>query len=339
MSVALYVKSILASLYDGLGGVSTALRRRTQRILVLTYHRILPAPANGSPVQAGMYVEPATFTRHIEFLQRHFNVVPLAALYHHERAVELRDERPFVVLTFDDGWRDFYTNAFPILRAHRVPATVFLPTDLIGTQRSFWTDRLAYLYSRCHGSDGSPVSGRHETTINRLESLRGPSDRQTEAAIAVLKSIPQGAIEEILTELSSRWDVPLPVWDRSFLSWAEVRDMGGSGLIHYGSHTASHRILTISTPDEVREDLARSKDALERSAVVDPQFVPFSYPNGDYNDRVVALVKEAGYSLAVTTDPGWNNDPSERFLIRRISMHQDMTATDAMMGCRILGMV
>jgi len=80
----------------------------------------------------------------------------------------------------------------------------------------------------------------------------------------------------------------------------------------------------------------RSKERLIAEKVVDKPFIPFSYPNGNYNEKIAWMVKEVGYNLAVTTESGWNHLGSDPFALRRIAIHQDMTSTEAMFGCRIL---
>jgi peptidoglycan/xylan/chitin deacetylase (PgdA/CDA1 family) len=98
--------------------------------------------------------------------------------------------------------------------------------------------------------------------------------------------------------------------------------MAQSGLISFGSHTASHRILTTLTDKEIQDELMRSKETLIAEKAVDSSFVPFSYPNGNYNEKIVNMVREAGYSLAVTTDNGWNHRGFNPFTLRRVAIHQ-----------------
>lgn len=91
------------------------------------------------------------------------------------------------------------------------------------------------------------------------------------------------------------------------------------------------------TEPEIRDELANSRKRLISEKAVDPVFIPFSYPNGNYTDRIAKMVRDAGYDLAVTTENGWNHNRSDLFALKRISIHQDMTSTEAMLGCRILG--
>jgi len=83
----------------------------------------------------------------------------------------------------------------------------------------------------------------------------------------------------------------------------------------------------------------RSRERLIAEQAVNSSFIPFCYPNGNYNQKIAKMVKDAGYSLAVTTKKGWNTAVSDPFELKRVSIHQDMTATEAMLGCRITGIL
>src|SRR5262249_12279768 len=82
----------------------------------------------------------------LTMLKKHFAIVPLGALLKND-GIAGRSARPRCVITFDDGWRDNYDLAFPILRRHGLPATIFLTTDFIGTDHAFWHTQLIYLFT------------------------------------------------------------------------------------------------------------------------------------------------------------------------------------------------
>ena len=302
------------------------------------YHRVITKNEAEKGVQAGMYVEPKTFKDHLHFLQKYFTIVPISEIpFKPERSFGCQSNKTVCAITFDDGWHDFYTHVFPILKELEIPATVFLPTDFIGTEQWFWTDRLARLLIQ--RKKAKNIITRKQVSannlVNKLERMRGHFEFQLEEAISMLKEYRVNEIEEVLSDLAVRWDLDSTITGRAFLSWEEVSEMARSGLISYGSHTASHRILTTLTDEEIQNELMRSKEKLINEKAVDPSFIPFCYPNGNYNEKIVKMVKEAGYSLAVTTNNGWNHPRFDPFTLYRIPIHQDMTSTEAMFGCRI----
>jgi peptidoglycan/xylan/chitin deacetylase (PgdA/CDA1 family) len=300
------------------------------------YHRVIPAQKASFPIQAGMYVEPETFETHIRFLKKHFKIIPISELQF-IIGRKISNSKPGCVLTFDDGWCDFFEYAFQILKNYQIPATVFLPTDFIGTKKWFWTDRLiTFLYQkkdRKNSAMGKPSSSN--PVLNQLENLKGSREYRLEKAIQILKAYRNEEIEEILSELEIRWNLNPDPQGRTFMHWEEVREIALSGLISFGSHTASHRILTTLTDKEIQYELIRSKEKLIAEKVVDPLFISFSYPNGNFNEKIARMVNEVGYYLAVSAEGGWNHPGLNPFTLQRIAIHQDMTSTEAMFGCRI----
>ena len=94
--------------------------------------------------QPGMYVSPDTLAMHLRVLKRHFEIVDLGDWLRRQRDGSALPDRACCI-TFDDGWRDNFQHGFPVLRAARVPATIFLVADFIGTRYRFWPNRLATL--------------------------------------------------------------------------------------------------------------------------------------------------------------------------------------------------
>jgi peptidoglycan/xylan/chitin deacetylase (PgdA/CDA1 family) len=110
--------------------------------------------------------------------------------------------------------------------------------------------------------------------------------------------------------------------------------MKDSGFITFGSHTVNHKILSNQSSDTIMEELVRSKNVLIEKNVVNPLFIPFCYPNGNWNDDIVSMVRKSGYHLAVTTENGWNQSDTSLFALRRVGIHQDISSSQAMFGCR-----
>ncbi len=317
-------------------------RLRKNSVLILMYHRILRNRAGDSLVQDGMYVNDKNFEKQLRYLINSYNVVPLETSLNIIKQNEKPDgKKPYCSITFDDGWKDFYENAYNLLKLYRVHATVFLPTDYIGTNNQLWTDVLGMIIPRIndkyrHGYER--VVGVN--LMKELESLKGSEYIRYEKAIEVLKRYPIEEIDMVIKGLAARWKVSLTSQPRSFLTWEEIKEMFKSGFIQYGSHTKSHRLLTRLSENVMRDELIQSKNRLLDEGIVYKSFLPFAYPNGDHNDRIARLVESAGYSCALTTNKGWNGlgeGNVDVYKLKRIGVHQDMTSTTAMFACRIYG--
>ena len=335
MSLSLKIKTLSSSILYQTGIVSRKIEKQNKnKYVILMYHRILPRKEAEGILEAGMYVDPHTFEKHIIYLKNKFYLLPLEDLVAKSIVKSHNNQKPICVLTFDDGWDDFYTHAFPILKKQGVPATIFLPTALIGTEKSLWTDQLADIF---HG--GIKVnSGTIRPTnplVEEIEAFMENNNRYLDKAINLLKTRREEEIWEIINELRKRWRIGNEKKKRSFLTWEEVREMGRSGIVNFGSHTANHRILTTLTTEEIKEELLESLETLKKKGDVNPNFFPFSYPNGNYTPEIAAMVREEGYSMAVTTENGWNAFDDNLFELKRISLHQDISSTDAMFACRL----
>jgi peptidoglycan/xylan/chitin deacetylase (PgdA/CDA1 family) len=343
MNLSISVKSILAKALDSCGIPETTIRNRSgNSYAILMYHRILPSGRETIPVQAGMYVDPNMFEEHILYLKRHFHAIPFSGKFSTIHPMgEASSKRPTCILTFDDGWRDFYEYAFPILERHRVPATVFLPTGYIGTEKWFWSDRLAGLLATGIPSPGPDRQGTGPEIVlwKRIADLTGAFETRLEAAIGMLKNRREREIEDVIARMSESCVQDPPTRKRVFLNWQEIREMMGSGLISFGSHTHNHRILVTLEEEEIREELVLSKEILLREKAVDPSFIPFCYPNGDWNDRIACMVREAGYHATVSTGSGWNREGDPAFELKRVAIHQDMAESREMFGCRVAGIL
>ncbi len=309
------------------------------RVVVLAYHRVLSSRELArQPVQPGMYVRVDSFERQMRFLRERFVVLPLAEVLDRWESGRWDLRRRYCAVTFDDGWRDNYTYAYPILTRYGLPAAIFVCTDLVGTEHWFWPDRLAYLVREAGG--GRP-NGALRTLLGRMLSggeagapARSRFGELAEQAIAVLKRKAEGEIEDVLEALRRELGVAWPT-ERVLLDWREVEEMSRGG-VSFGSHGCAHRILTLCSEDAVDREVTGSLRALTGKPV---NAIPaFTFPNGSYDDRALRYVRKAGYRAALTMDAGHESLlPRDPFRIRRIGIHDDVTRNTPLFAFRMSG--
>lgn len=326
--------------YTGINSLYRSLTRK--KALVLMYHRVLDNPSRTEGyVQPGMYVTKDVFEMHAEYLSRNYDVVGVDEFL--KRLEEDRGPRGNVcLLTFDDGWKDNYTNALPALKKHNVPATIFLVSDFVGTGRRFWEDSLVECLSLCirEGllSDGDDKdypslkeSGLWEILGKRNLALERKIELAVDSAKRLEPEVRTGALEE-LERLAMKHKRPVKP---AILNWDEVREMT-SHAVGFGSHTSSHSILTGVPVAELEGELASSKKKIEdmTSAPCDT----FCYPNGDYDERVKDAVRKH-YKCAFTTEKGFVCAGDDPYALKRIGVHNDVTYSKALFACRISGLM
>lgn len=313
-------------------GVLTLLKRRRlrERLVVLMYHRVLTddellrSHSTGSIV-----VTRDTFQRHLAFLNRHFQILsPDEFLRHLARHEPLPDAA--CLITFDDGWSDNYHNAYPLLRQHSVPATIFLPTSFIGTRRQFWQERMTRLLRQLYRQKSGDPSAQQTVLAGRdLGAIFRDTDEDTREGIDRLvrtfKSRPIEEIDHFCAALSQA----LPAHDQlldepgidGFMDWNQVREMSENGVT-FGSHAVSHRLLDLLETPDVESELGESRSEIERQVGAPVRLL--AYPNGNFNADVVRSAVGAGYAAAFTTRPGTVSREDPPFTLARINVHEGL---------------
>ena len=251
------IKTFMGKSLIGVGAWEWYLRRMAQRkqAIVLTYHRVIEKwDRTLDYSQSGMVVTPDTFHHQLAFLKKHFNIVPLS--YFIDRTPNTQYPKPLCAITFDDGWRDNYEIAFPILRKHGLPATMFLTTDFVGTNRIFWHTELMYLLmhgdlSRFIKSDSifREYPKRVRYGLMRLARMtRLPAAEDVDAFIeAVKESCDEDTIEQLVQDFSNAMATPRSMWAGRtfFLDWDQVRAQKLNGSGGRGSVTAQRLRVTV----------------------------------------------------------------------------------------------
>jgi peptidoglycan/xylan/chitin deacetylase (PgdA/CDA1 family) len=164
LSVREHLRSLYAELMRVAGVVARSRRALNDKALVLMYHRVLNDEEVPAGIDPGMYVSRSAFERHLTYLAKHHDVIGMDDLLEWIAGRRHYSRTPCVI-TFDDGWADNYLVAFPLLHQYRLPATIFLVTDKIGT-----TDTVSW--AQVHEMDAAGISfGSHTVTHPVLTSI------------------------------------------------------------------------------------------------------------------------------------------------------------------------
>jgi peptidoglycan/xylan/chitin deacetylase (PgdA/CDA1 family) len=290
-------------------------------LLVLTYHRISEKP----DFEDSLKVSRATFERQIVFLKDHYHFLSGDQLTDILTYKKNYPEKSCLV-TFDDGWADNYTNAFPILCKYNVPAMIFLSTDFIGTNNAFWHEKLSNILK------SKVVNNEMEQQIVKYlpPEISGPieqimrlpyNSRQQliNDVIENMKRLGPRDIEHILYDLENIVHMDRGEKKPSMLSWSQVKEMSQKDIC-FGSHTKSHAILTQHADADIAEEIQGAKTNIEKNLAKRVDFL--AYPNGNYNDTVVQETKKAGYLAAFTCIHGVNHYHDDQYILKRINVKE-----------------
>ncbi|KYK27621.1 hypothetical protein AYK20_02520 [Thermoplasmatales archaeon SG8-52-1] len=287
-------------------------------VAILCYHRV----GNTKDRWAIDTTDIIDFEKEMRYLSKTHKILSLEEM---ARIIKGNKNLPKrgVVVTFDDGYKDNYTNAFPILKKYNIPATIFLTTGNIDNGKLFWWDKLEYILSNTKiksfdlGEFGSifPPSNK-----NKLKTLDEITIRFTK--------IPEDKKNDLIDKLVKNSDVDFPknLGKDIIMSWDEVKQMDEGG-INFGAHTVTHPILTKIPLNQAKKEIINSKRDIEKR--LNKPVNIFSYPNGhadDYNQDIKTILKENGFICATTIIPKMVNNNSDLFELGRIPPGKDFNS-------------
>ena len=272
--------------------------------LIVGYHSVVEdfaAAAEG--YMPSMLISRRMLERQLDWLGRRYRFISLDELGTRlESGIPF--EKPVAAVTFDDGYRDFYDQAFPLLNRKGIPAAVFVVTNLLGTPRLLIYDKLYLLLVRA-------FSTRRFGSFDLFHFLLGLGIRPPDIdrmcrpgdAHAVMRTLytvlPQALLHRVVDALEA--DLVMEentLRERHTLSWAMLGEMHRAGLV-IGSHTKTHALLPNEEWQNALEQTLGSKQDLERK--LGTAIRHFAYPNGSFDASSVRLVANAGYRFAYTT--------------------------------------
>ena len=282
--------------------------RRPGDLTVVMYHGVLDAPL---PPGEGLFLPKELFSLHLRYLAKHFTLLPLDEAL--ERRGRVTDGKPAAAVTFDDGFRNNFTIAFPLLKEWKIPATIYLCTSYLDSDRTFWFCRVSLALT---GTALSQVRWQDmtfdlSTPVKKAAAVR--------AIQKVLKPLPAPVLHQRLAELEDLLGTGearcAPEDPYRVLTRQDISAMSGSGLIYFGAHTDSHAILPVLSPEASREEIALSVRGVEE--ITGRPCRHFAYPNGMMDSGTAQLLRECGIRYAVTTVEGPNTPQTHPLELRR----------------------
>lgn len=312
------VKWLIALLSRGCGVLSWRERCCANQIRILYYHKVGEKSATD-----GMTVSRKAFSEQMAFLARQYHAVSLDAV-----CEMICGRKPLVpraiAVTFDDGYRDNYTLARPVLAQYHIPATIFVTTGAVDGVMPIWTRELweSFKASNQGSLDLSELGWGDwslETEVDRLKCFKLLGDR--------LKRIPEQERRRlasiILKKLSWRQNACASSHENESLmmTWDMIRALPKDNIA-IGAHTVSHAILSNLEEVEAEWEISESKRRIETE--IGEPVRHFAYPNGKHSDWTPALarlVHRVGFDTACTTVPGLNGIGHDPYALRRIEIH------------------
>lgn len=284
------------------------------RLRVLMYHGVPGEEPRGAVRNHYGYAVPRDrFAQQVEYLAGHCRLVSLDEIV----AGDLSRRRTNVLLTFDDGYENNFTQAFPVLERCRAPALFALPTAFVERREPLWNDRLEAAVER--------------TRVDRLEiewegegerfDLRRPGQRVALLTWLMRRAVAtaperRGALVERAWEVLEVADGPESLFDDPDyrpLAPAQIARMVASGRAEFACHGVNHFMMAALEPAAQRRELEESKAVVERLSGRPCR--AFCVPGGSYDGSLLDEAEAAGLPIVLTSDWGWA-EPRARTLGR-----------------------
>src|SRR5260370_12400556 len=252
-------KELLASAVVHLGLLKFVSKLESNSLVILDYNRIRPDTAGDEAMfDEGVWgPTQLSFDHQVKWLKENFDVVSEGEILEAIRGRSKYKHR-CVAITFDDGYRDNYTLALPVLKGNSVPAIFFVCPGLIDSGRLGWWDLISYLVKKSRKPFGTidgktlPLGPQASATIEMLQSW--------------MKLRRSSEMEELIEKLSEACEVSLPdpeLQASQFMTWEHIRDAAQGGVA-IGSHTHPHPVLTTIDEETQRREMSESKSILEQ---------------------------------------------------------------------------
>ena len=293
-------------------------KRMKPGLHVLTTHQVVPMERWNSLLQPRHSIPLETFEKQLTFLLENARAIDADEIGERLRRRKGFDE-PLFTVTFDDGFKDVYDYAFPLLREHRIPFFIFLVTEaLLSGNEIWWCNVVKRVHALFHQNwlgwlnfcdDNSWLFSRNGFS-NKLDIITIIKEllNQLNLQNAEFRS-------NFCIDLERRTENLIMSTDMDLLSREEIKLMLDSGLAAIGSHSSNHLYMDNLEFDELEIEIARSKEVIEDIFGIDVK--SFAYPWGRSNTACQNVCKGVGYSMAFTTRAGRNYKDIDPYSLKR----------------------
>lgn len=279
-------------------------RRFRPAAVVLAYHRVGPPDAPFRKVTIG------NFRAQMAWLRRHCTVLHPSEL---RGALDPPARRCPVMVTFDDGYADYFEHAVPILREFGVPAVNFVATQFIDDGAPFWWDRVDLACQRTR-RPSVVLPWRQERFATATAADRMRLYRECQRHLKTLADADKNALlPRVFAALAvPPADLELP---RQVMTWDQMRS--SRDVTTYGGHLHSHPLVSRIEPRQLERELETSHQRMTDELGERPTL--FAYPDGDITPEAKAAVRRHGYRIAFGILEGLVTRQSDWYAVARLT--------------------
>ncbi len=276
---------------------------------IVLYHGVTDRDSVGIENVSGKHMKSVEFENQMKWLSENKNVVTLR---------EINTTPDSVAITFDDAFKNVRDIALPILKKYDLPATFFITTGFVETDRMFWVDEVEHMinYSKStiielnlSAKTLFPVLTK-EGKLNSMNSIK-----------AFLKKAEPKVRDRVIEDmrLQTGWEEEKLVENYKTLSWDDVRDLDDMPKYEVGGHSENHEILSYLDDGELEYEIKHCLKTLSKQ--LGRKVSSFSYPEGQkehYNEKVISVLKENGVDICPSAIDGIVDGRDDNFNLKRL---------------------
>lgn len=322
------MKSALIATVGKLGGYQLARVLTRKQPKILMYHRF-------SAEKKGHEVTATTFEKQLQLIKRYFNPMTLVSV---AQVIREKGQAPSnaVVITVDDGYRDFYDIAFPLLKRYGVPATFFVTTGFVNQQLWLWYDQVRWILD--HKKPNVKVVTLSGLVVDLERSVEELWSLIVNHFLQISNSERLIGIEQLISACNLIVPIHAP-HEYAAVNWVELAEMQKNG-IEIGGHTVTHPSLGRASLEEAKKEIIQSKKDLDEALGHVER--TFCYPNGqpeDYTNEIKKIVTKAGYLTAVTAFSDCHNISIDKSWRRFTATEENFQFMKSLYGVEHIGNV
>ena len=287
--------------------------------LILLYHGVTSNSYNDIKNYSGKHLHINNFSKQMKILSSSCNTVSLRKL---SEMLTNRKKLPYrtVAVTFDDCFQNIYHNALPVLKKYKIPATFFINTGYIGTDRIIWTDILELIiadYKEERINFNFIDFSKDYNTATNEQKIKTLLDIKS-----IIKSIDENKKQKIMKYFSNHHQLKLSKTTTDLylnLNWNHIKEIDSDDLFEIGAHTVNHIILSYVDLETAKKEIINSKKMIEQNLRKTVDL--FSYPEGQenhYNDDIIQILKEQNFLCSPSAIWGDNEPGADLFHLKRI---------------------
>lgn len=292
--------------------------KRKKAYCCLLYHSVIRDEYNNKVFNNSTKVKESTFLMHMENIKEYCVPISLTKMIEMYKK-GIKPDKFYVSLTFDDGYEDNFTVAYPILKSLKIPATIFLTTGFIDNKNKLpWWDELEFIANNINSRISLEWNGGKYHFD--LKNYTDKTKFLKKTSLLTRKDVRQA--DSVLERLYNDARCNRTKQRNSFLNWSQIREMARSDLIDFAPHTVNHPDMSLIAPSDFFEEVIESAKRIKEEIKTVKDFFVYPY-GGDYGSaqNLREYFIENNFVACFSSDFGYITPKSDPFFLKRITIN------------------